>query len=51
MTKNTSVIRGMERQDLSCMYLAYHELESVIIIIVVIIIITIYIIYYYYYDC
>ncbi len=35
---------SFERQDLSCMYLARHELESVIIIIVIIVIIIIIII-------
>ena len=30
--------RLLERQDLSCTYLAHHELESVIIIIIIIII-------------
>ena len=34
----------MERQDLSCTYLAHHELESFIIIVVIIILIIIIII-------
>ena len=31
----TLEMRALERQDLSCSYLAHHELESVVVIIVI----------------
>ena len=38
-------------QDLSCTYLAHHELESVVIVILLLLFIIIYYYYYYYHHC
>ena len=40
----TLLLQTAERQDLSCMYLAHHELESVLIIIIIVVVIIIIII-------